>query len=194
MKEAEIIPDVLEAFAPKVDIAVHWPDATARLGNLISPGELHDAPKVHLTAVKAAYHHDLKGQQLTLALSDPDAPSRDNPKWSEVCHWLITSLPLHSPSSPSSLAEDLVAEMAKATDLVEYKPPGPPEKTGKHRYVLVLMAPKNGTKAGLDLEAPSGRQHWGFESHQRRVGVGRWMREMGLEVVGKSRTGLFASV
>lgn len=29
---------------------------------------------------------DLKG--LTIVLTDPDAPSRGDPKWSEVCHWI----------------------------------------------------------------------------------------------------------
>lgn len=25
---------------------------------------------------------------MTLALTDPDAPARDNPEWSEMCHWI----------------------------------------------------------------------------------------------------------
>ena len=29
---------------------------------------------------------DLKG--LTIVLTDPDAPSRESPEWSEVCHWI----------------------------------------------------------------------------------------------------------
>lgn len=34
--------------------------------------------------------------QLTLALTDPDAPSRDDPQWSQVCHWLATGIKLTS--------------------------------------------------------------------------------------------------
>lgn len=26
---------------------------------------------------------------LTLALTDPDAPSRKDPKWGEMCHWIV---------------------------------------------------------------------------------------------------------
>lgn len=25
---------------------------------------------------------------IAIALTDPDAPSRDDPKWSEMCHWI----------------------------------------------------------------------------------------------------------
>lgn len=26
---------------------------------------------------------------LTLALTDPDAPSKKDPKWGEMCHWVV---------------------------------------------------------------------------------------------------------
>jgi hypothetical protein len=26
---------------------------------------------------------------LTLALTDPDAPSKKDPKWGEMCHWIV---------------------------------------------------------------------------------------------------------
>jgi len=26
---------------------------------------------------------------LTLALTDPDAPSKEDPKWGEMCHWIV---------------------------------------------------------------------------------------------------------
>jgi phosphatidylethanolamine-binding protein (PEBP) family uncharacterized protein len=31
---------------------------------------------------------DSKG--FTVALTDPDAPSRKHPEWSEICHWIVT--------------------------------------------------------------------------------------------------------
>lgn len=100
-----------------------------------------------------------------LALTDPDAPSRKDPKWSQVCHWLGT------------LKEDKVKE------LVEYKPPAPPEKTGKHRYVVVVMVPANGTTEELELEVPSDRRHWGYEGE--RSGVREFGVRNGLKVIGE---------
>lgn len=63
-----------------------------------------------------------------------------------------------------------------------YKPPGPPPKTGKHRYVLVALAPLNQTTETLALTPPGERKRWGYE--RERTGLRRWMGEMGLGVVG----------
>lgn len=70
-------------------------------------------------------------------------------------------------------------------EIMPWKPPGPPPKTGKHRYLFVALAPKNGTTERLELSKPEDRQHWGFGSEGERQGVGRWAKENGLEVVGK---------
>lgn len=67
--------------------------------------------------------------------------------------------------------------------MVEYKAPAPPEKTGKHRYVLVVMVPKNETTEALDLEVPSERKRWGYEGE--RSGVREFAGVNGLKVIGK---------
>lgn len=64
-----------------------------------------------------------------------------------------------------------------------YKPPGPPPKTGKHRYVFVALAPINGTTERLNLSKPGDRQRWGFEGE--RAGLREWARENGLGIVGE---------
>jgi len=103
----------------------------------------------------------------TIALTDPDAPSRKNPKWSQMCHWVAT----------------ISADGYQST-VIDYKPPGPPSGTGKHRYVFVLL---NGNTT--DLEAPSKRQHWGFgkgkgDNGRKTKGVQEWADSEGLEIVG----------
>jgi len=70
----------------------------------------------------------------------------------------------------------------KQHDLMPYKPPGPPPKTGKHRYVFLALAPVNGTTKKLHLSPPGDRKHWGYE--KAGMGVREWMDEMGLGVVG----------
>lgn len=71
----------------------------------------------------------------------------------------------------------------KLTEIMPYKPPGPPPKTGKHRYVFVAMAPGNGTTEALALTKPGGRQHWGFGAAGE--GLREWMGENGLVAVGE---------
>ena len=66
---------------------------------------------------------------------------------------------------------------------MEYKPPGPPPKTGKHRYVFLDFVPANGTSQPLNLTKPSDRQHWG--TGKEREGVRHWEKENGLVPVGK---------
>jgi phosphatidylethanolamine-binding protein (PEBP) family uncharacterized protein len=57
------------------------------------------------------------------------------------------------------------------------KPPGPPSKTGYHRYVFLLLEGDNS-----NLTAPEDRQHWGME--KERHGVRDWAKREGLEVIG----------
>jgi phosphatidylethanolamine-binding protein (PEBP) family uncharacterized protein len=71
-------------------------------------------------------------------------------------------------------------------DIIPYKAPGPPPKTGKHRYVFLAFAPANGTKDALKLTKPDNRQHWG--TGKDRHGVRDWAAENGLVPVGESST------
>ncbi|KAK4899156.1 carboxypeptidase Y inhibitor [Elasticomyces elasticus] len=180
LKKAEIIPTVLDAFDPKLTLSIFYENATVEVGNTIDPAKTQDAPDVQFIA---SGPHDLstlvkKGMQLTIALTDPDAPSRDNPEWSEICHWIATGVQL----TKSSDDDDTTGFSKGLKTIVEYKPPGPPPKTGKHRYVFVALAPKNGTTEKLSLSTPGDRQHWGYE--KERQGLRRWAEENGLVTVG----------
>ncbi|KAK4540794.1 hypothetical protein LTR36_008871 [Oleoguttula mirabilis] len=151
LKAAEIIPNVIDAFTPLLTLSIAWENATAEVGNTIDPSKMQDAP---------------------------NAPSRDNPKWSEICHWIATGVHLTHPDDEPQLS----GFHTEAVEVMPYKPPGPPPKTGKHRYVFVALAPKNGTTEKLSLSKPGDRQHWGYE--EKGVGLKRWAGENGLEVIG----------
>jgi phosphatidylethanolamine-binding protein (PEBP) family uncharacterized protein len=97
--------------------------------------------------------------QLTIALTDPDAPSRQNPKWSQMCHWIATDVRLSTSSDDELLPSNSHRNKhhhRSLTEIMPYKPPGPPPKTGRHRYVFVALAPLNGTTERLDLSVPGG--------------------------------------
>lgn len=151
----------------------------AALGNTLYPSWLQNPPRINLSPLPVDEQSVVSMQHATnliITLSDPDAPSRSDPKWSEFCHWIAYDVPLPeaSPSDP----------MLTPIDLVSYKPPGPPVGTGKHRYVFIAFAPKNGTDKPLTLSVPFDRKHWGWG--QSRVGVQKWAKENGLFPVGKS--------
>ncbi|KAF8919722.1 hypothetical protein BGZ52_012263, partial [Haplosporangium bisporale] len=60
---------------------------------------------------------------------DPDAPSRLNPTYGQWLHWLVVNLTIESFGTLS---------VPKGTTLMPYMSPGPPNGTGKHRYVFLL--------------------------------------------------------
>lgn len=167
---------------------MHWPHARAKLGNTINPKYLQDQPSITLHGDSKAINKDMK---YVVTLTDPDAPSRENPKWSEMCHWIaynvsISTSTLIPPSeemySILPLPEHgLVSKISKPDDVMPYKPPGPPPKTGKHRYVFLVFAPKNGTSETLRLTKPGERKHWGLGEGG---GVRKWAAGEGLGVVG----------
>ncbi|KAI7240610.1 dynamin GTPase [Hortaea werneckii] len=188
LKKAEIIPTVLDSFHPKLALDISWKHATAHVGNTVDPDKLQEPPKTTLSSLNhgedtSETNPFLRPEemQLTIALTDPDAPSRENPEWAQVCHWIATSGPKHG-NAGEGLDSDLVTKHPHWKDIMPYKPPGPPPKTGKHRYVFVVLAPMNGTKEALNLVKPADRQHWGYEKAD--LGLREWADEMGLEVLG----------
>ncbi|KAI5370184.1 putative phosphatidylethanolamine-binding protein [Septoria linicola] len=177
LKIAEIIPTVFDEFKPFLTLNVTWNKAAAQVGNTIKVKKLQKIPKVEFLGHLPGLQASNQVPQLTLALTDPDARSRDNPDWSQMCHWLITNVSLTDTSG--EFVED---GLKHAHEIVSYQPPGPPKKTGKHRYVFAALAPRNGTSAKLHLSTPKDRQHWGYGTV--RAGLREWAEENGLEVAG----------
>jgi hypothetical protein len=173
---------VIDDFLPTFTLKISWPsNSTAKLGNTINPDDLQDTPKIELqddpTSSMFKKSSPLK---YTIAMTDPDAPSRDNPEWSEMCHWIATGVKVSSSSSSSSRD---IHTTKKFKEIMEYKPPGPPPKTGKHRYVFLAFAPANSTTKKLHLTKPDDRQHWGTGKERR--GVRDWAEDNGLVAVGE---------
>jgi phosphatidylethanolamine-binding protein (PEBP) family uncharacterized protein len=168
LKDNEIITQVLDDFEPSFSIEVTYPDHHHQvlLGNDISVEYLQQRPVFTFRSLSDAQPGD---SIYTLILTDPDATSREKPKKSEMCHWIVTNLT--TPIQDSDIAGVTPAE------LEEYYAPAPPPKTGPHRYVFVLL---EGTSA--KLKAPKERPHWGYG--KQRHGVRDWAKENDLKVVG----------
>ena len=55
--------------------------------------------------------------------TDPDAPSRKDPKYREWRHWLVVNIP--------------GGDVSKGEVCAEYVGAGPPKGTGLHRYIVL---------------------------------------------------------
>lgn len=121
-----------------------------------------------------------------IVLTDPDAPSREDPKWSEFCHWIAplpsaAVIPVQDSTEADKRHSTSNDKKKVSEQVVEYMGPAPPPKTGKHRYVFVLL---KGDKSVVGkLKGPAeGRKNW--ETGKPRHGVRQWAEEYGLKVVG----------
>jgi len=175
-------PSVIDDFLPSLTLSVSWKKEDANLGNTIKPKRLQSQPSITLRDEVDPDGISSSDIRYVVTLTDPDAPSRDNPEWSEMCHWIAANVSVTYNSVSMLPIDGFNAESPFATDVpddvIEYKPPGPPKKTGKHRYVFLVFAPKNGTTETLHLSKPKDRQHWG--TGKERGGVREWAQKNGL--------------
>jgi hypothetical protein len=170
---------------PSLGLHATWSSKErALLGNLIKPKHLQEEPSIALHDMQAASNFKSNVSYI-VALTDPDAPSRDKPKWSEFCHWIASGKlkpALCDPKDPAPCAPVL----SDLDEVVSYKPPAPPEKTGRHRYVFLAFVPANGTTEKLHLSKPSERKHWGYDVEKGETkGVRQWAEDNGLAPVGE---------
>ncbi|KAF2200154.1 PEBP-like protein [Delitschia confertaspora ATCC 74209] len=184
LRKAEIIPTVINDFIPSHSVSISWDKKSAALGNTLKPKHVQDQPTIKLhdeTNPDGCYSTNMT---YVITLTDPDAPSRDNPKWSEFCHWIVSGVHLSGPSDTvsESCSNSGGKKESDLKEVMEYKPPGPPPKTGKHRYVFLVFAPSNSTSLPLTLSKPKDRKHWGYDGE--RKGVRKWAEENGLVPVG----------
>jgi hypothetical protein len=116
MEKHGVVPDVIDV-APETVVEVTYPSgAKADLGNKLTPRQVKDVPTVKWTVENNVLY--------TLCMTDPDAPSREAPKFREWHHWLVGNIPGHN----VELGDILSA----------YVGSGPPEGTGFHRYVFLV--------------------------------------------------------
>ncbi|CAG0910012.1 unnamed protein product, partial [Darwinula stevensoni] len=116
LKEDGIIPDMVSTVPPEV-VQVKYPSgAEVKMGNVLTPTQVKDVPQVSWNADPHSYY--------TLAMTDPDAPSRQNPKFREWQHWMVVNIPGN--------------DVSKGKVMSEYVGSGPPQGTGLHRYVFFV--------------------------------------------------------
>lgn len=171
LSKNEIFPDVTDTFEPKGLLTISYGESNdVALGNTLTPEETSELPKFQFTPTESGL---IKENDLfTLVLTDPDAPSRTDKKWSEYAHYIQTNIEL--PQSQDAEFQSVEIE-PKGDTVLSYVGPGPPKGTGKHRYVFLLYKQPNG-KISSEV---ADRINWGYGVPA--TGVKRWARQFDLE-------------
>ncbi|CAO3699329.1 unnamed protein product [Rhizopus stolonifer] len=120
LKKAEITPNIVpEGFSSSTLLDIKYPKGSdVALGNFIKPSDSDEAPEVNFVVPD-------QDSQYTLLMVDPDAPSKENPKFSPYRHWVVVNIPGSS-------------NLASAQHISKYIGPAPPPKTRDHRYIFLL--------------------------------------------------------
>lgn len=130
MDALHLTPDILSyGLAGDTPIPnVSWKSgAVATAGNELKPADVQEAPTVQWDG--AEEHHSY-----VIVMTDPDAPTRSDPRFREWWHWIQTNIP-----GPALKA----GKVSEGTEHWTYVPPGPPEGTGLHRYVFLIYKQKS---------------------------------------------------
>nr|XP_014092006.1 protein D2-like [Bactrocera oleae]XP_036234268.1 protein D2-like [Bactrocera oleae] len=114
-KQHKVVPDVIPV-APKQFLKVNYKNVLAENGKELTPTQVAAQPSIEWNAESDAFY--------TIIMTDPDAPSRSNPKFREFNHWLVTNI--HG------------MDISSGDVLTAYVGSGPPEGTGLHRYVFLV--------------------------------------------------------
>ncbi|KAF9358050.1 hypothetical protein BGX26_002571 [Mortierella sp. AD094] len=162
LRKDGIIPDVLDSFTSKTMLVISYGnDKEVALGNKLSVQETQHTPQVSFQA-------DSPNDRYTLIMTDPDAPSRNNPKMREYRHWIISDISGTSDFQP--------ANVSQGTVVTPYMGPAPPSGTGPHRYIFLLYKQTPSTNvSAFSSSLTSDRP--GFKAKQ-------FTSQAGLELVG----------
>uniref|UniRef100_A0A914I2E8 Phosphatidylethanolamine-binding protein n=1 Tax=Globodera rostochiensis TaxID=31243 RepID=A0A914I2E8_GLORO len=144
-----IVPDVVSKAPAKLVTAEFDGGLYAELGNELVPNNLTNAPALAWQAEE--------DKKYTVAMVDPDAPSRKKPANREWLHWLVVNVP--------------GTDVAQGEQLTSYMGPAPPKGTGLHRYVLLVYQQKVGTVVNTN-QKPVGRSKFNISEFAKKNHLG----------------------
>ncbi|KAM8705223.1 hypothetical protein ACLKA7_009648 [Drosophila subpalustris] len=113
----KIVPDILEVAPQKLLKVTYSGGLEVNGGNELTPTQVKGVPQLDWSTEPDALY--------TVLLTDPDAPSRKEPKFREWHHWLVVNVPGN--------------QVDKGDVLTAYVGSGPPQGTGLHRYVFLVF-------------------------------------------------------
>ncbi|KAG6856814.1 hypothetical protein H0H87_000513 [Tephrocybe sp. NHM501043] len=143
----DVIPEVVPGdFTPSIFFTIVWPNGKeANAGNFLTREDTLEEPAIQVTSSSP----EASLASYTLVMTDPDAPSRADPKYRQFRHWVITGLTI-PPVAESSLA------VKSQPSTTPYRPPGPPPA------FLLFEEPASG------FTVPEGATEYGAALEERR--------------------------
>ncbi|KAM9937831.1 hypothetical protein OXX80_002648 [Metschnikowia pulcherrima] len=173
----KIFPEVVDQFDTQGLLTIEYQQKDqVTLGNTLSVDGTQEPPKIQFTLNSPNQEAELsvkEDDRFLLVLTDPDAPSNSDHKWSQYCHWIVSDLKLNTNNAGGDDSLSTILDFSKANDLVSYQGPAPPEKTGKHRYVFLFYR----QDPQANLVAPPDRPTWG--TSVPGSGVKEWIKKHG---------------
>jgi len=167
LKKDDVVPDVIDEFPVTAILSPSYGEGKdVQFGNELPVSETQSIPALYIAATKIA-----ADKAYTLVVTDPDAPTRGDKKWSEYAHYIATGIKLDA----SKEGEPQPIDLASAKSLLSYVGPAPPQGTGLHRYVFILFE-------GESSKTPADRPNWGFG--KPGAGVREWIEDQDLKPVG----------
>ncbi|KAF8996427.1 phosphatidylethanolamine-binding protein [Cyathus striatus] len=163
LSKSEIIPDII----PTSQAQSNPP------GEKIDRDTTLEEPDIKVTPLSDTVGGE--GKTYTLVMTDPDAPSRADPKFGEWRHWVITGITF--PTSKGK--EGVIVHKPKASS-TPYHPPGPPPGTGLHRYAFLLFEEPSGS---ITIHPDAAEYQAAFEK-RRKWNAMNFAQHHGLKLVG----------
>jgi len=136
-----IAKDVLDVTPSKALNICYDNKLTLETNAVYTPTQVQNAPKVSYEAKDDEYY--------TLIMTDPDAPTRSDPKFGEWRHYLVTNIPGNKVEQGEVLSPFIGS--------------GPPPKTGLHRYIYILCQQPSKIHFKGELRCPvsgDSRNNW----------------------------------
>ncbi|KAI0194344.1 phosphatidylethanolamine-binding protein [Xylaria flabelliformis] len=118
-----------EGFRPATKLDISFGEKVVELGTFLRAGECKQAPIVTFAPETGAP----ESASYSFLLTDPDAPTPDDPKFAFWRHWVLSGL------RPKS-----VNAAAAALELTAYLGPGPKDDSKPHRYLFLLYRESEG--------------------------------------------------
>ncbi|KAB8233175.1 hypothetical protein ETB97_002971 [Aspergillus alliaceus] len=153
-------PLIPEDFTPTTELQVSFGEKAVSLGNMFRASECKSAPTVYFAAER-----DIDSpQKYILILTDPDAPTPDEPKFAYWRHWVVSGL-------------QPFGSLESAQTLTEYLGPGPKDDSRPHRYLYLLFREPPGLS--LSKEDVGGEEF----TDRRSFKAAEWAQKHGLKLV-----------
>ncbi|KAI1384048.1 PEBP-like protein [Hypoxylon trugodes] len=129
-------------FTPTTELSVSFSSRAVELGTFFRAGECKAAPRISFPP-EADSSVAVGETSYTFILTDPDAPTPDDPKFAFWRHWVVAGL------KPGIYEENGEGE---GRTLTKYLGPGPKDDSKPHRYLFLLYRePPNFTITPTDV-------------------------------------------